>query len=628
MSPRPFAPAPSAVSDVHVRDGWWFAGLAFCVLMLGVHVVAGMNSAGVADSWRDMYWASVIAHGERFPLAGPPIHQMLELGPWWFYLLAVPMGLTGSVALTSAFVQTLAAFKYVLAWRLGLRIADARFAFAFAVSLAIAGWSIVPLLFPTHTALVETALLLLAWVAWRCMDEFSPRQALWFGLASAACLHAHPTTLGYVIVLGLLVLWRHRSLASIGWMALAAGVVVLALLPPWLDRGDLAAGALKTMPAWLDGDVAVSPLTRFPALVRSLVVGGAWWGLLLMVPWQAAVARLAWWTLCASLVLVAFGLVRLRRDDRRMFRIALGAGTLFLVEVAFVVLVRPITTMWMVPACLPPLALLIAAGWYGWLRAPRPAVRVAAIAALVVYVALSLAPFSIHLRDLRSVRVMQDVNPFMDVIEHSDRYVDVAVPFYPARRIDRLAKALCAPAVLHGRLAGVIEASFATPLRNACGHWPQLRYGGVEGSGVHVAGLLPHMATASGIPPTRVVARMALYEPVRAIAPAAGAVAAPMRRLQVDMDSGSGPATTAVLEFETDGGDAVVLTNRMPNAAPMRVERIEAAGQPAALRGEDGSSFVYRCDACAPDKAARWRIELNGIQANLDVVVLPGARGA
>ena len=83
---------------------WRNAGFAFCVLMLGVHVAAALNSAGVPDSWRDMYWATSIAHGERFSLAGPQIYQLIELGPWWFYLLALPMFATGSVALTMVFV--------------------------------------------------------------------------------------------------------------------------------------------------------------------------------------------------------------------------------------------------------------------------------------------------------------------------------------------------------------------------------------------------------------------------------------------------------------------------------------------------------------------------------------------
>lgn len=606
---------------------WWWAGLGFCVLMLLIHVVAGMNTNGMGDYWRDLYWATVIAHGERFPLAGPQIYQLFELGPWWYYLLALPMALTGSAALTTACAQMLAAAKYFLAWRLGARIADERLGFAFAMSLAIAGWSMLPLMFASHTALVETTLLLLAMITWRCWNGFSWRLAILFGLTCAACLHAHPTTLSYVGLAGVALLWRHRSRASFGWMGLAAAIVALTLLPPCFERAGPVAATLKSVPTYLGGDIAVRPLQRIPEVVRSLIVGGARWGLLLMTTWKASVVRLAWWIYCACLLFAGLGVWRLRRGDSRLFRLALAAAALFVLQVVFVVLLRPVTPMWMVASCLLPLALNIALGWYGWLRDTRPAIRGAATAALVVYVGLCVAPFSVELRDLRAVRVMPGVNPFFDVIEYADRYINVAVPFYPVRRIDRLAKTLCEPAVLHARLAAVVEGTLAVPLRNACDHWPDLRYGGVAGDGPHIAGLLPHAAAASGIAPTRVVARMAIYDRVRAIAPAAGGRSGPLRRLQIHPESGGGPATKQVFEFDASGGDVVVLTNRMPNAAPMEVLRVDADGAPAALLSDDGGSRVYRCAGCEAAATVPWHVELTGIPVNLDLVVLMRAGG-
>lgn len=599
---------------------WHFAGIAFCVLMLGLHVAAAVNTNGVSDYWRDMYWATVIAHGERFPLAGPPIYGLFELGPWWFYLLALPMSLTGSVTLTTAFAQALAAGKYFLALHLGTRIADARLGFTFAASVAIAGWSTLPLMFPSHTALVETTLLLLALVVWRCWDIFSLRNAILLGLAAAACLHAHPTTLGYVVLGGIALLWRHRSRASLGWMVLAAAITALSLLPPLLEPSTVAL-ALKPVPAYLGGDIAVRPLQRIPEVLRSLAVGGAWWGFLLMTPWKASVAKLAWWIYCAGLLFACLGLWRVRREGT-LLRPALAALALLVVQVTFVVMLRPVTPMWMVASCLLPFALAVAIGWYGWIREARVAIRSAAIAIMAVYVGLCLAPFSLELRDLRAVRQMVGANPYFDVIERSDRYVNVAVPFYPVRRIDRLAGFLCGPAVLHGRLAAIVEAAFAVPVRNACAYWPELRYGGVEGEGPHIAGLLPRLATASGIAPARVVAHLALYDRVRAIAPAVGGHPAPLQRRQISPLSGSGPVAKVMFEFDTAGGDAVMLTNRLPSAAPMEVLRADVDGKSALLLGDDGSSRVYRCAACAPVAPVHWHIELTGIEVNLDLAVL------
>ena len=605
------------------RDPWWLAGCAFCGLMLGLHAIAGMNSQGLADFWRDIYWATAIAHGEALPLAGPQIYQMVELGPWWFYLLALPIRLTGSLALTMAFIQVLAALKYVLAWRIGIRIADPRLGLAFAVSLAIAGWSLAGLIFPSHTALVETTLLLLVLATWRCSGALGAGNAIVFGLACAACLHAHPTTLTYVLASGLFLLWRHRSRAAFGWLCLAAGIVLLSLLPPWLDRDPAVAAALKPIASYVDQDIGVQPLSRIPDVVRSIVVGGAWWGLLLMTPWKAAIAQAAWWVFCAGLLFAACGVVLLRDDARRLRTLCALALAAFLLQVAFVVLLRPVTPVWMIPTCLPPLALALATGWYGWLGSGRGTFRLAGGIALLVHAVLVLAPFSLLLRDIHALRVMPGVNPFFKAGDQADRYIKVAVPFYPLRRIDRLSGALCAPLVLHGRLAAVIEPTFGSAQRNACGHWPEFRYGGIEGPGRNIAGLFAPAATASGIAPQRVIAHMAIYDDVRPIAPASGGRSAPLRRLQINPDSGTGPVAKTVFEFDASGADAVVLTNRLPMAAPMSIDKVAADGRAAALLYDDGGSLVYRCAACAPQTPVHWRIQLRGIEANLDLVVLP-----
>lgn len=615
----PPSPPPSAVSERR----WHRAGLGFCVLMLVLHAAAGLNSPGLSDFWRDFYWATAIAHGEAFPLAGPQIYQLFELGPWWFYLLALPVVATGSTAAALAFVQVLGAAKYVLAWRLGTRLAGARYGFAFAACLAIAGWSMVGLMFPSHIAVVETTLLLLAFAVLRAARRLGGVEAVLLGLAATACLHAHPTTVTYVAAAGLYLLRRHRSRAAFGWLCVAALVAAASLLPPWFVRDPAAAASLKPLGAYLGGDVGRHAWTRVPQVAWSILAGGAWWGLLLMTPWKTAAARLGWWLLCAGLLLAAAGLLRARgRADalRRAWPWLIAA---FLAQVAFVVLLRPNTPFWMVPSCLPPLAAAIAIGWHAWLDDPRPWLRHAGIAAFALYVLLSLAPFPFWLRDLHATREMPGVNPFFDVIERSERYVNVAVPFYPARRIDRLARQLCAPATLHARLATAIEPTFAAPVRNACGSWPELRYGGVEGRGRHLAGLSPRAAAASGVAPQRVVARMALYERVRPIAPAAGGVAARPRRLQITPDGAAGAVARTAFEFDAGGADAVVLTNRLPLHAPMHVVAVTAAGRPAALRHDDGGARVYGCDGCAAGAAVHWRVEVEAVAGNLDLVVLP-----
>lgn len=613
---------PRAGSVQNLR-AWWIAGLAFCLFMLGVHVAASLNANGFPDSWRDLWWATAIAHGERFPLAGPPIYGMLELGPWWFYLLAVPMAITHSLAWTSAFAQALAALKYFLAWRLGLRIADARLGFVFAVCLAIPGWSTVTLIFPTHTALVETLLFALAFAAMRCWRQFAWREAVLLGLVGAACLHAHPTTLSYVALCGAIVLWRHRSLAACGWMLLSATIVVLSVAPPLFDHSDTTTEALKPIAAYLDRDIGVHPLARIPALLRGLALGGVWWGLGMATLWRPEVLAIAYWLTCACLAFAALGCMPLKRHAPHLFRLAIAIALLLAAQATFLVLLRPVTPMWMVPSCLPPLALLIAMAWYGWLITPSRAWRRGAIAVMGVYLVLSLVPFSLELRDVRKMRQIEHDNPLSDAGARGGSFSKVDVAFYPVRWLDKLAGSLCASQVLHGRLAAVVETSLASAQRNACGHWPALRYGGVAGSGPHVAGMLDWMAQLSKLPPARVVAHMALYDNVLAIAPPQGGTLAALHRRQINPVSGAGPLRPLDYAFTTNTRDEILLTNRLPNAAPMTIRNVQANGRPAQLLGADDSSFLYRCADCAADAKAQWRVQVEAIEANLDLVVLP-----
>ena len=134
---------------------------------------------------------------------------------------------------------------------------------------------------------------------------------------------------------------------------------------------------------------------------------------------------------------------------------------------------------------------------------------------------MSLAPFGLFLRNLHSFRYAEGADAYGNTIELSDRFAKLRCRISRASA-RRLAPSLCEPAVLHARLAWVAEQSLETPLRLACGRWPDLRFGGREGEGPHVAGLFTRAATASGIAPDRVVEGMAFYEHVVPIAPASG----------------------------------------------------------------------------------------------------------
>ena len=609
-------------SSAQAWRGWRAAGLLFCTLMLAVHVAAGFNTGGVADFWRDMYWATVIAHGERFPLAGPPINNLLELGPWWFYLLALPVWLTQRLAVASAFVQTLAALKYFLAWRLGARLVDSRFGFAFAVSMAVAGWSTAPMWFPSHPAVTETTLLLLAFALWRCWDRFDAGAALLYGLAAAACIHAHPTTASYIAIGGCALLYRHRAWRSAGLLALSACVVAASLLPAWFESGTAVPTQQVMLATYANRDIGVGLLERVPALLYALPLGGAWNGFLSMTHWSALAVAVAWWTYCVCLGVAVLGVALLPTERRVLRGWFVGALGVLVCQVLFLTIVRPFTPIWMAPSCLPPLAFAVAIGWYGWFCAESRVRRGAGLVGCALYVALAVAPFGLFLRHLRSIRATE-VNTYMNIADIGRRYSTLPATVTTVREFDRIAAATCAPATLHLRLGALFEGAAASALRNACGRWPEVSFSAAGNPGTHVAGIPASAAPAIGIAPDRSVGGMGLYSHVHAVAPAQGTRIAGLRRMEVARRPPvEAPSTLQVYEFDSGVADIVGMANRYPMYTGLAVHSISVNGRPASQRYADGRLFLYACGDCAQDERVHWRVELDAVAENIDVTVI------
>jgi len=65
-----------------------------------------------------------------------------------------------------------------------------------------------------------------------------------------------------------------------------------------------------------------------------------------------------------------------------------------------------------------------------------------------------------------------------------------------------------------------------------------------------------------------------------------------------------------------------VLTNRIPAAAAMNVKVVRANDAPAQLLYDEGNLLIYRCTACSDAAEANWQLRLDGVEANLDLVVL------
>ena len=119
----------------------------------------------------------------------------LNLGPAWYWLLALPLALGRSVAAAVALVAVLSALQFPLAYRLGADVAGRAYGIAFAVFLALPGLATIEGLWIAHPSLVPAAMLAVALCAHRAWALASPRWWVASMLAASLALHAHPTAL-------------------------------------------------------------------------------------------------------------------------------------------------------------------------------------------------------------------------------------------------------------------------------------------------------------------------------------------------------------------------------------------------------------------------------------------------
>jgi len=603
---------------------WRIAGWSFATLMLLTHLWAGWYAAGIPDFWRDVHWAVRIAQGESIPLGGPPIYQVFQLGPWWYVLMALPLLFTRHVIVISLLIQALAASKYFLAYALGARLRDARLGCLMACSLLLAGWGTGALLFPTHTALVEATTLVLALVTLHGWDRWNGRVAACFGLASALAIHAHPSTVPAIVAAGGLLLQRHR-VQAVRPMLVSIAIVALSLLPPWLDGEHAASDMIGRVAGYAQAGGGTPGFERIAGLLQGIAIGGAWYGTRFLTRWHETAIDRAEWLQAAAALLAWAGAWVAARESGWAKRLVWGACALVLMQAGFLLLVRPITPVWMVVPTVPALALVLAIGWDRSLRLPGIP-RVAVCVTFALALALALVPFGTFLHRIDRFRVPVGANPLMDAAGHTARFRDVQVPYTGIRALQSVSPLLCDGGVLHGRLSVAMERSLAGTVASACGGMPDLRFGGRDEALTHWVGFDRQTWNALGMTPATWVGRLGLDTAVRALAPLVGAMPTRLAPMQVHADFHDRGPGSFELVAETRGDAVIVLSNRSPldHALAVRGVRADDRALEPVLRAE-GSTF-YRCGDCLADARVTWRLALDGIAEDLDVVALERTR--
>lgn len=593
--------------------------VAALALLVALQVALFAHATLVTDSGRDLANAWAIGHGGPYPDYGPSLFGRWKLGPVWFYVLALPLRLFGSVTAAALFTGALAALKIPLAFLLGRRLLDARLGLLAALAISLPGWSSVGTLVIAHTSVVESAVLATLWLALAAYQDRRPALLALAWLALALALHAHPTALIAAPAL-LPASWLAlRTPGARHWLALGAVLFVLPFLPALL--AEMRSGwpqAAASLGYLHDADAAVR-LARVPAIAWALLTGGAGFAgrYLLGLP-AALVAVLHALVLLAALA-GALRLVRTRtaapevRSARRaLYALAVAA----LGALAFLALLRDATPTWMTYALTPLGAGLLALGGWGLLHARQH--RDAALA-LLTLAALGVAALNLDRRAALASegRILLPGDRIGNIVGSGTAPAQFS-PWMSVRQFDALAARACAepgPLTLHGELAAVFDFSQGVAARLHCPQGRLPRLAGPEGA-QHLAGVPHGLAKALGMAPSPTAFGQVLRVPLRVAGPTGRAAEVDVRyrpERQREFDA----AGDRLVQGRTRCADdaLLVVTNLSPMVNRARIE-VDSDGQALAPLADTRIARYYACGG-----ELSWRI-LTPDPAAIDLVLI------
>lgn len=603
------------------RPGLARAGVAAVLLLLfALHLALFAFATLVTDSGRDLANAWAIGHGGPYPEYGPSLFGRWKLGPVWFYALALPLRVFGSVTAAALFTGALAALKIPLAFLVGRRLVDARLGLLAALAMSLPGWSSVGTLVVAHTSAVETGVLATIWLALAAWQDRRPAFLAPAFLALALALHAHPTALVAAPVLLPALRQAIRTPGARRWI-LAGGVLfALPFLPALLAEMRAGWPQAAASLGYLQEADPMARLARIPAIASALALGGAWFGgrFLLSLP-----AASVWMLHGLVLLAASAGAIRLlrigpgnesvRRARRAWWVVAVGT----LCAIAFLALLRDATPAWMTYALAPFGAGLLALGGWGLIhdRARRDA-------ALGVLALLALGSAALGLSQRAALessgRILLPGGSIGDIAASRAAAAQYS-PWLSVRQFDALAARAC-PATgaltLHGELAAVFDFSQGVAARLHC---PPDRLPGLGGSAGtrHLAGVAAGLAVELGLEPMPVEFGHVLRTPLRVLTDAARLAEVDVR-YRPERQAAFDAAGDQVLEGRaTCPPDALVaFTNLTPmvNRAQFELWIDGEAVPPLA------DSRLTRYYACGGSEVA-WRVRTPD-PASIDAVVL------
>lgn len=220
----------------HARERRWRAArVLLLAALVALYAYAYRWTTFVPDTARDVVQALALLRDGIAPANGPLIAERWVLGPTWFYVVAAFCAVARSTATLALLVGLLAATKIPLAWSVGRRAHGTAAGIAFALLVALPGWTLLEHLVWSHTNLVQATALLALVLLLRWRERPGDGRAFLALAALGVALQAHPTNL--VAALPFLAMLAPQTLrASLRGIAAGAVAMLAIALPSGLHE--------------------------------------------------------------------------------------------------------------------------------------------------------------------------------------------------------------------------------------------------------------------------------------------------------------------------------------------------------------------------------------------------------
>lgn len=607
-----------------------FSRATAVALILGLIVAYAISyafSAAHTDTADEIWKAVGIRNGSAYPLQGPPLGGVLHLGPFWFYLTAIPLWIHSSWLSVALFIGLICSMKFPLAYYCGRRLWDHDFGVLWAACLFLPGWpNYEQLIFLNPNGVAAAGLAVLALYLRSAGSPTPARAAAFFflGLCYSLAIHVHPTSAPF----GLLIAWllwvqrrQGRPLTSIG--ALMAGGIV-PLLPYFVSQAVNGFADWRSASTYVAEQVSLANVVNAPAVVANYLMTGPAVVAEYILEWNAP-AAFALGVAVASLCAASFiGLLLPPRDGNARIR-TIQFLIAFLALGSWVAILRPTTPVQFTWVLAVPAGALAAAGLHSIGRAKpfRALAYGLAIAVLAVnlHVMFSLARLVELGRGTMPYRILDIKGGLPPIVFH-----DV---WFPAWAHEPLGRKLCSvkgSLSLHGHLAAIVDVSLGLQPLMECEDRSRIRLSGSEATH-RLFGMTRAFWQTIGASPSCWIGSLGIIE---AITPFPAATGIEIADGSVYLPRKPSGGQLQSISLEATGPGAMMVTNMLGRYERFRMVSAQANGQAVEPSSQDDLSYLF--EAPKPLGPVKWTLTIettnpSGVDAVLFDTAAEGRRG-